>query len=152
MTALSSCTNEPWPGLPPAVQPHPGQALLGGLDEVEAQVVADGDAEAADLADRLGAALEQVGVLVDQPAGAELAAGLLVGDEGQHDVARRLDAGAGPVADQRQHHRVHVLHVDRAAAPDVAVALLAGERVHAPLGRIGGDDVEVAVHQQRAAG
>ena len=138
-------------GLAAGGEPHPGQALLGGLHEVEAQVVADGDAEAADLADRLGAALEQVGVLVDQPAGAELAAGLLVGDVGQHDVARRLDAGAGPVADQRQDHGVHVLHVDRAAAPDVAVALLAGERVDAPLGRIGGDDVEVAVHEQRRA-
>ena len=62
-----------------------------------------------------------------------------------------LDAGAGPVADQRQDHRVHVLHVDGAAAPDVAVALLAGERVHAPLGGVGGDDVQVPVHQQRGA-
>ena len=148
VTALSSCTNEPWPGPAAGGQPHPGQALLGGLHEVEAQVVADGDAEAADLADRLGAVLEQVGVLVDEPAGAELAAGLLVGDVGQHDVARRLHAGAGPVAHQRQDHGVHVLHVDRAPAPDVAVALLAGERVDAPLGRVGGDDVQVPVHQQ----
>src|SRR3712207_7922274 len=55
--------------------------------------------------------------------------------EGQHDVPRRLHPGAGPIADQCQDHRVHVLHVDRAATPDVAVALLAGERMDAPLDR-----------------
>ena len=48
-----------------------------------------GDAEAADLADRLGAVGEQVRVVLDQPVGALAAAGLLVGDERQHDVARR---------------------------------------------------------------
>ena len=46
----------------------------------------------------------------------------------------------------------HVLHVDRAAAPDVAVLDRAGERVHAPVRRLGGHHVEVAVQQQRAAG
>ena len=86
--------------------------------------------------------------LVDEEVGALAATGLLVGGVGQHDVAVGFDAGAGPVAHQREGHGVHVLHVDRAAAPDVAVALLAGERVHAPLGRVGGDDVQVAVDQQ----
>ena len=38
-------------------------------------------------------------------------------------------AGALPLAHDREHHRVEVLHVDRAAAPEVAVADLAGERV-----------------------
>ena len=46
-------------------------------------------------------------------------------------------------------HRVHVLHVDGAAAPDVAVPDLAGERVDRPLAGVGRHDVEVAVDQQR---
>ena len=78
-----------------------------------------------------------------------VAARLLVGQERQHDVTRRLAAFAQPLAHDRQHHRVHVLHVDRAAAPHAAVGDLAGQRVHPPVGRVGGDDVEVAVDQQR---
>ena len=60
-------------------------------------------------------------------------------------VARRLGAGAGEVAQVGQDHRVHVLHVDGAAAPDAAVALLGGERVDLPVGGVGRHDVEVAV-------
>ena len=48
----------------------------------------------------------------------------------------------------RQQHRVEVLHVDRAAAPQVAVADLAGERVDLPVLRGRRYDVEVAVQQQ----
>ena len=51
----------------------------------------------------------------------------------------------------REDHRVHVLHVDRAAAPDAAVALLRRERVDRPVGGVRRHDVEVAVHAQRAA-
>ena len=50
-------------------------------------LVAHGGAEAADLADRLGAVLEPVAVLVDEELRALVAAGLLVGGEGQHDRA-----------------------------------------------------------------
>src|SRR3712207_8479824 len=51
--------------------------------------VADGDGEAADLADRLGAVGEQVGVLVDDPAGAELSAGLLRSEEHTSELQSR---------------------------------------------------------------
>ncbi|KAI2474372.1 ArgE Acetylornithine deacetylase/Succinyl-diaminopimelate desuccinylase [Pyrenophora tritici-repentis] len=44
-------------------QPHPVHALLGRLDQVEPQVLVDGEREAADLADRLGDPLEQPGCL-----------------------------------------------------------------------------------------
>ncbi len=109
--------------------------------------------EAADLADRLGAALEELRVVVDQPVRAEPAAGLLVGHERQHDVARRLAAAARAHSpDDGERHRVHVLHVDRAAAPDAAVDDLAGERVDRPVGGVGRHDVEVAVDQQRRRG
>ncbi len=116
-------------------QPHPGDALLGRLDEIEPARVVDGDAEPADLADRLGAPLEQLRVLVDQPVRAVRAAGLLVGDERQHDVPRRAAALAEPLPDDREDHRVHVLHVDRAAPPDAAVGDLPAERVVGPVAR-----------------
>ena len=78
--------------------------------------------------------------------------GLLVGGEREHDVAGGLAALAQPLADDGQHHRVHVLHVDRAAAPDAAVGDLAGERVVPPVGGVGGHDVEVAVDEQGGPG
>ena len=84
--------------------------------------------------------------------GAVLGAVLLVGGEGQHDVAARADPGTGPGADGGEHHRVHVLHVDGAAAPHDAVADLAGEGVDAPVGGLGGHHVEVAVHEQGVGG
>ena len=88
-------------------------------------------------------------MLVDEPARAVDAAGLLVGEERQHDVAGWLAAGAHAFADDGERHGVHVFHVDGAAAPDVAVvADLAGERMHGPVGGFCRDDVEVAVDQQ----
>ena len=80
-----------------------------------------------------------------------MAAGLLVGGEAEHRRPGRLDPGAGPGAHHREQHRVEVLHVDGAAAPQVAVLHLAGERVHRPVVGLGGHDVEVAVQQQRVA-
>ena len=132
-------------------QPQPGHPLLRGLQQVEA-LAAEGQAEAADLADRLGDALEQLRVLVHQEAGAPGAAGLLVGGEGEHDVAGRLALLAQALADDRQHHRVHVLHVDRAAAPDAVVGDLAGEGVVLPVFGVGRDDVEVTVDEQGGPG
>ena len=120
--------------------------------EIEPQLLVDGEGEAADLADRLGDALEEVGVLVDEVPRAVRAAGLLVGEEGEHDVARGLAAAAQPVAYDRQRHRVHVLHVDGAAAPHAAVGDLAGEGVVGPVRRVGRYDVGVAVDEQRGPG
>jgi hypothetical protein len=128
-------------------QPYPGDALLGGLDQVE-PAPADRGAEPADLADRLRHALEQLGVVVHQPARAPLPARLLVGEEREHHVARRASALPQPLPDHREHHRVHVLHVHGAAAPDASVSDLAGERVHTPVRRIRGDHVEMTVDQQ----
>ena len=152
VTALSSCRIEPCPGAAAGDQPQPGDALLGGLRSGRRR---DGpsrqrDAEPADLADRLGAALEQLRVVVDQQPGALDPAGLLVGEEREHHVPRRpLPGRAAHCRTTASSHRVHVLHVDRAAAPDAAVPDLPGERVHRPLRRVGRDDVEVAVQQQR---
>ena len=148
VTALSGLTCEPWPARPWATSRSHDDALLGGLQQVRA-AAAEVDREAADLADRLGDALEQLGVVVDGVVRAVAAAGLLVGEEGEDDVARRPLAVAEHPAHGRQDDRVHVLHVDGAAAPEAAVALLAGERVDLPVRGAGRDDVQVAVHQQR---
>ena len=125
----------------------PFSAVWIGIDS---GVLVERDAEAADLADCLGAVGEEIGVVVDEVVRAQASAGLLVGDEGKHDVARWLTSGASPVAHQGKHHRVHVLHVDGAASPDEVVDLPA-ERVDGPLIRVGRDDVEVPVDQKRVA-
>ena len=88
-------------------------------------------------------------MLLHQETGPPGAPGLLVGGERDHDVAGGLALLAQALTDDGQHHRVHVLHVDRAAAPDAAVGLLAGERVVAPVRGVGRDHVQVAVDQQR---
>jgi hypothetical protein len=95
-------------------------------------------------------ALEQLRPVLHQPLRAEQAAGLLVGEEREHEVARRHDPFALEVPRQGQRHADHVLHVDRAASPHVPVLHGTGERVHGPLGGVGGHDVEVTVDEQRA--
>ncbi len=106
----------------------------------------------AGLADGFRTALEQAGVVVGEEAGAVHRARLLVGGERDDEVAPGAYARAHPVADDGEDHRVHVLHVDGAAPPDHAVAHLAGERVHAPVVRPRGDDVEMTVDEQGGGG
>jgi hypothetical protein len=151
------------PGGAACGQPEPGDALLGRLDQVEA-LAAEGDAEPADLADRLGDALEEAGVVVHQVAGTVRTTRLLVGQEGQDHIAGRTAALTQALADHGEDHRVHVLHVYGAAAPDAVLvgagaagagaggacgADVAREGVNLPVRRIRRDDVEVAVQQQR---
>ena len=88
------------------------------------------------------------GWLVHQEAGAPGAPGFLVGGEREHDVAGRRPVFAQPLAHHREHHRVHVLHVDRAAAPHAAIRDLPGEWVVPPVRRAGRHHVQVTVHQQ----
>ena len=134
-------------------QLHPGEALLGGLDQVEPQLVVDGEAEPADLADRHSDALEQVRSVLDEPVRPEVAAGLLVGEEREHERPARSASGPQSVADDRQDHRVHVLHVDGAAPPHhrhaPVVVDLGGERRVRPVVGVRRDDVEVPVQQDR---
>jgi hypothetical protein len=102
-------------------------------------------------------------MLVDQPVGALPAAGLLIRRRAEDDVAAqagdrirgRIAAGrtrrAGEAAHDLDFHRHHRLHIDRAAAPDVAVGQIAGERVVGPAGRLRGHDVEMREKEQRVA-
>jgi hypothetical protein len=89
-----------------------------------------------------------VGTVSEKPPTSPMAS---VGDEGEDEVAGRDDVVALQMPRDGDHHAAHVLHVDRAAAPHVAVLHRTGERVDAPVGGLGGDDVEVAVDQQGAA-
>ena len=133
----------------PGRQPQPGGAPLGRGDGVQPLPRARVKGEGPRFPDRLGAALEQVRVPLDQPPGPELRGVLLVRGEREHDVAPRTEAVPGPLADHREQHRVGVLHVHRAAPPQHAVADLARERGHGPGRRVRGHHVQVPVHQQR---
>ena len=72
-------------GLAGDARAHPAEALLGDLDRIE-RGVAEVEREAAGLADRV-LRLDLRAVLLDEEPRAEIAAGLLVGDGGEDDVA-----------------------------------------------------------------
>ncbi|MEJ2579873.1 MAG: hypothetical protein P8Z68_12400 [Kineosporiaceae bacterium] len=84
----------------------------------------------------------------DHPPGAVVPAGFLVGEVGQDDVPSGAAALPGQLADHREHHRVHPLHVDGAAPPQHPVAFVPGERRDGPVLGEGGDDVEVPVQDE----
>jgi hypothetical protein len=91
-----------------------------------------------------------VRVLRAEPRQAEALAHLLVGDRREDEIAGRLE----PLARERRQRdragRDLALHVERAAAPDLVVAQLAGPRVDLPLGSIGNH--RVGVREQHQAG
>ena len=67
-----------------------------------------------------------------------------------------IEAGGARPAREQEHdqrlERHHLLHVHRAATPDVAVGDVCGERVVRPaVGDARRDDVEVAQQQERVA-
>ena len=144
------------PGPGAGRQAHPQHSLFGGLDQVETPFAAVAarhrQREATHLAHGLGDAFEQIGPVLHQPFAAVFAAGFLVGDEGEHQIARRDHAVAFELPGDRDHHPDHVLHVDCPAAPHISVLDCTGERMHAPVGGLGGHHIQVAVNQQRAAG
>ena len=94
-------------------------------------------------------AADRVGVLVGDPARAVGAARLLVGDREVEQVALGPEAAPHERAEDDRHRRREVEHVDRAAAPHLAVDQLAAERVVPPAGGVDGHDVGVAHQAQR---
>ena len=109
------------------------------------------------------AAADPLGALLGDPLRPDRAAGLLVGRAREQDVAAqagdrvasRVEAGRARLGrqqpDDAELHRDHRLHVDRAAAVDVAVGQVGRERVVAPaLGRRG-HDIEMGQQEQRLA-
>jgi hypothetical protein len=107
--------------------------------------------KAAELAERVPDIVEEVGVLLDEELGAEVAAGLLIRQHREHDVTRQLCAVGSGTEECRHHHRHAALHVERASSPDPAVRELATERRPRPVLRCGRDDVDVALQQKWCA-
>ena len=143
------------------VDPVRREALLGDLDRVE-PAAGDRHRHAAALVERAGRA-QPLGPVLGDPARPGSAAGLLVGRAREQDVAaqagdrvaRRIEAGRAGLGDEplddAELHRDHVLHVDRAAAVDVAVGDVGRERVVGPALRRRRDDVEVRQQEERLA-
>ncbi len=127
---------------------QPADLLLGHLDRIEA-LAAHLEREAAELAERVAHAREQLRVLLDEVARAEVAAGLLVGEDDEHEVAGELGALPLRAHEGADEHRDARLHVERAAAPDVAVLEPALERRVRPVLAGGRDDVDVPLEQER---
>ena len=94
----------------------------------------------------------RVALVLEQVLGAPRAEVLLVGDREVDERAARREARAGEVAERDRHRRGEVEHVDRAAAPDLAVDDLAAERIAPPAVGVHRHDVGVAHQQQRRRG
>ena len=107
--------------------------LLRGGAEIE-DAAAELDPLAAALVDRV-VDPDGVGMVLAEPLEAVVVADLLVGRGDEDEIARRREALAGERGDRDGARRDLVLHVERAAPPDVVVGEVAGPRVARPLGR-----------------
>ena len=139
-----------WPGVPLTRSVAHQRALLAHDDR---ELVARGrrDREAARFGDDV-VALHRVALVLDEMTGAVGAQGLLVGDGQVHQVAGRAEAGRRQVLERHRHRRGEVQHVDRAAAPHLAVDELAAERVAPPAVGVDRHDVGVTHEHQRGRG
>ncbi len=88
VTAFSRTSREPWDAGPRAMSRIQTRAFSPVCSRYARRAV-EVDRVAADLADRLAGAVEDLGMAVDYPVGAEHPTGLLVGEEAHHEVARR---------------------------------------------------------------
>src|SRR3546814_20964880 len=91
-------------------------------------------------------------MVVDEVLRALVPTGLLVGGEAQHDGTVRHRTDASPGSDNREPHRVEILHFEGAASPQVDVLHLPGARhdLHVLPGR--GNHTLGTVQTQRTAG
>src|SRR4051795_12832781 len=129
---------------------QPADLLLGDLDRIQA-LAAELQREAAELADRVLHPVEQLRLLLDEELRTEVAAVLLVGQDGQHDVAGELRLLACCPEERGEHHRDAAFHVQRTAAPDGAVDEPPAERRPRPVLPRRGHDVDVALKKKRRA-
>ena len=125
---------EAWPGAALGGEREAEDALLRHADAVDAPAVVLEHLAGALVHHEVGAHL--VRVLLAQPLGAVLGARLLVGGDHELQLARLRPPALLGQRDRRGHLGRHLaLHVQRAAAPDAAVAQLARPRVHLPVRR-----------------
>jgi hypothetical protein len=90
-------------------------------------------------------------MLLDEEARAEVAAGLLVAQDDQHDVAGRRPPLPVESQDCVDEHGHAGFHVERAAAPDLAVLEPPLERRVRPALPRSRDDVDVTLEEERRA-
>ena len=142
---------EAWPAAPSVATREAEDALLGHADAVAARPPSNGiTAPAPSL--RSSSQRTSVGVVLAEPDRAVRPADLLVDDHDDEQVAR---AGPPALAGQRR-GRDHLggrlrLHVDRPAAPQLAVDHLARPRVVPPLLGVGEHRVDVREQAERRA-
>ena len=139
---------EAWPASPSAVTSVPRRGLLADVDRDDDATVGQLQTLAAALVERVVGG--DVGAGLDQPRHPDLlGAVLLVGLGDEHQVAAGLEPRTGERGHGHGPARGLVLHVHRAAAPDVAVVVeVAVERRVLPVLGVGRDDVRVAEQRQ----
>ena len=123
--------------------------LLGGRAEVQ-HLAAELDAVAGAFVDR-EVGTHRVGVRFDEPLQPEAVADLLVGGRDEDQVARAPPALARERRERDRRRGDLTFHVERAAAPHLAVHELAAERLTLPLARVGENDVRVREQRKRRA-
>jgi hypothetical protein len=128
-------------------QPAPAAALLPD-HHGQAPATRAVEWDATGLGDEV-VALDGVGLVLGEPAGAVGAEGLLVGDSGKDERSFRPEAAAGEAVEGHRHRRRDVEHVDGTAAPHLALDELAAEGVARPRVGIRRHDIGVTEPAER---
>ena len=128
-------------------QLNPHHCLLGRLHEVGG-LPCEINGVSANFADGFGCSGEEVRMFFHEMVRTEDAPVFFVGEKGKNEVPRGLLSIAHNVAERGQNHRVHVLHVDRATAPQHAVFNQPLERVDRPVCSVCRNHVEMPVHDE----
>ncbi|EKD50552.1 MAG: hypothetical protein ACD_62C00507G0002 [uncultured bacterium] len=94
-------------------------SLFGNADGVIG-VIIDIQIEAADFAQGI-LGLNEIGIRINEPLGAIITTGFLIGDSREDEFSFELEFVAFGLEENGEFHGSHVLHVDCAAPPDQAV-------------------------------
>ena len=132
-------------------QAHPERDLLRHADLHQRPLDAEGARAATPALVDHAHAVDHLGMLGREELGAVDAARLLVGDGDEGEVAAQRQLVAVVQQEGDELHDAHPLHVERAAAPDVAAAHLAAERIDGPVLALEGHDVGVVEQDQLLA-
>ncbi len=119
------------PGRSAHTESAPGQALLADIDRDGAFAVRIDGRPPAEFGQHV-VGVDDVPMVLGHPVGSPDAARLLVGHAEVDEVALGPEAFRGEAAEGDGHRRGQVQHVDRPAAPHLAVDHLAGERIVPP--------------------
>ena len=103
-----------------------------------------------ELRDRVLGPRDPLAPPVGDELGAELAARFLVGGGQEHEIALERHVRALERQHRREMQDARGLHVDRAAAIEIAVGDRAAERVDGPVAAIGVHDIDVVVQDDPA--